>query len=256
MDLILGTCVGYAPGRVRPFLESLRRHYASHAVVVTAHLPADTVEMLRRFRVTQVAVDVPLRTVMIQRLRHFAYQQIVRGNTAVDRILLTDVGDVLFQGDPFPMLPDGRLASFLEDSAIGTCRHNSAWIRDAYGPARLDELAGRPISCAGTVAGDRESVLRYLDLMCRDIRNDRGSKPSFDQAHHNHLVYGELADIAIHVENRTGAVQTLHHQQRFEFDRLGRLINIDGRVCPVVHQFNRHPVFFPLFGINPAEYQS
>jgi hypothetical protein len=39
MDLILGTCVAYGPGKVRPFFESLRRHYAGTVVMITAHLP-------------------------------------------------------------------------------------------------------------------------------------------------------------------------------------------------------------------------
>jgi hypothetical protein len=45
-------------------------------------------------------------------------------------------------------------------------------------------------------------------------------------------------------------VQTLHHQQVFAFDRQGRMVNFDGRVCPIIHQFDRFPQLFPLLGIN------
>jgi hypothetical protein len=256
MDLILGSCAAYQPGKVRPFLESLRRHYKGAVVMLTADLPQGTGEMLRRFRVAEVPVKIPPPAMTIQRLRYFAYEQIVRKNPNIERIFLTDVGDVFFQGDPFPMLPERGLAAFLEDSTIGACEYNAGWIRDAYGAARLDELADLPVSCSGTVAGDRAGVLRYLEAMCRELRAHQGKSFGGDQGHHNHLIHGELADTTTRVENRTGAVQTLHHQQRFEFDRLGRLVNTDGRVCPVIHQFNRHPVFFPLLGINPSEYQA
>jgi hypothetical protein len=254
MNLILGSCAAYQPGKVRPFLESLRRHYTGAVVMLTADLPQGTGEMLRRFRVTEVPVKIPPPAMRIQRLRYFAYEQIVRKNPDIDRVFLTDVGDVVFQGDPFSMLPEAGLVSFLEDSTIGACRHNATWIRDAYGQNRLDELADQPVSCSGTVAGDRANMLRYLEAMCRELRAHQAKSFGSDQGHHNHLIHGELAGIATLVENRAGAVQTLHHQQRFEFDRLGRLINRDGSVCPVIHQFNRHPVFFPLFGINPAAY--
>jgi hypothetical protein len=256
MDLILGSCVAYPPGRVRPFLESLRRHYAGNVVFLTADLPAETTEMLRHFRVTIVPVKIPPPAARIQRLRFFAYERIVKSNPGVARVLVTDVADVFFQGDPFPMLPEAPLTVFLEDNTIGACHYNAGWVRDAYGATRLDELADLPVSCSGTVAGDRAGVLRYLEAMCRELRAYRGQNPAGDQGHHNHLVHGELAGIATLVENRAGAVQTLHHQKRFEFDRVGRLINRDGSVCPVIHQFNRHPVFFPLLGINPSEYQA
>jgi hypothetical protein len=66
-----------------------------------------------------------------------------------------------------------------------------------------------------------------------------------DQAVHNFLAYdGRFADCSFH-KSGEGLVQTLFHQKRFCFDHLGRLLNKDGSICPMVHQYDR---IIGLFG--------
>jgi hypothetical protein len=89
--------------------------------------------------------------------------------------------------------------------------------------------------------------------MCREIAEAEPKRLiGGDQAIHNHLLSGELPE-AVLVPNRTGAVQNLHHQKELIFDSQGRLLNIDGRICPVVHQIDRHPRFFPLSRFSQEE---
>ena len=76
-----------------------------------------------------------------------------------------------------------------------------------------------------------------------------------DQGIHNHLVHGELSETIL-IPNRIGAVQTMHYQKTFLFDRLGRLLNDDGSVCPILHQIDRHPQFFSLWGIRQGMFNS
>lgn len=250
MNLLLGACAGYPAYRVRHFLESLRRWYDGEAAFVTASLPPDTKALLARHHVMEVPIEIPPPHTSIQSLRFPAYRDILLARPDVSRVFVSDVRDVWFQADPFPALPDGALIAFLEDRAIGACKFNRSWVATAYGAERLAEIGARPISCSGTVAGTRDGMLRYLDFMAREIARagETGLQRGIDQGMHNHLLAGDLHD-AVLVANRSGAVQTLHYQTEFCFDRGGRLVNRDGTVCPVIHQFDRFPHFAALLGI-------
>ncbi|MEA2737062.1 MAG: hypothetical protein QOH05_369, partial [Acetobacteraceae bacterium] len=158
-----------------------------------------------------------------------------------------------FQENPFSMLPNAPLVAYLEEQILGNCPINRGWLEARYGPQRVAELSPRTISCSGTTGGTRDGLLHYLDLMCREIAvaATRPLPAGWDQGVHNHLVYGELRDTVL-VPNRTGAVQTLVHQKMFLFDRQGRLLNVDGSICPVLHQIDRCPLFLGLWGVPHA----
>ena len=245
-DLILGACAGYAARQIWPFVESLRRWYAGEVIFVSAHLPPDAKKLLREHGITEVEIALDLPSANIQLQRYFGYREILQARPDIARALLVDVRDVIFQDQPFTLLPAAPLVAFLEDEKIGDCGFNTHWIETFYGPGRAAELASRTISCSGTTGGTRAGLLRYLGLMCRDIAAAAPKRLiGGDQAVHNHLLNGEMPD-AVLVPNRTGTVQSLHHQKELIFDSLGRLLNIDRRVCPVVHQIDRYPRFFPL----------
>lgn len=250
MDLILGACAGYPARRIRHFVESLRRWYDGEVVFVTAALPPDTTALLDSHGVGRVDIDLQPPFSAIQNLRFPAYRDILRARPEVRRAMMVDVRDIWFQANPFPALPDAPLVCFLEEREIIGCKSNRTWIQTLYGEARLREIGRRAISCSGTVAGTRDGLIHYLDLMTREIEAAAGKALplGIDQGMHNHLLAGDLPD-AVLVPNRTGAVQTLHYQTMFRFDREGRLLNEDGRICPVIHQFDRHPQFLGLLGI-------
>lgn len=252
-DLILGACAGYTARQIWPFVESLRRWYAGEVIFVSAHLPPGTKKLLREHRITEVEIALDLPSANIQLQRYFGYREILQVRPDIARALLVDVRDVIFQAHPFALLPAGSLIAFLEDEKIGNCGVNTRWLEAIYGPDRAAELASRTISCSGTTGGTRAGLLRYLDLMCREIAAAEPKRLiGGDQAIHNHLLNGELPD-AVLVPNQTGTVQSLHHQKELIFNSLGQLLNIDGRICPVVHQIDRHPRFFPLSRFSQEE---
>ena len=256
MDLILGACAGYQPHHIRHFAESLRRWYDGLAILVTAQLPPATKALLDRFGIRQIEVPLPGTPDTIPMLRYIAFQPVLAADPTVGRVFIVDVRDVLFQANPFDSLPPAPIVAFQEDEVIGACPINSEWIRLLYGPDRLAAIAGRPISCSGTTAGTRDGLLRYLDLMAKEVQA-AGPKlihAGCDQGMHNHLLYGALSAAAVMVGNRMGTVQTLAHQQQFLFDRAGRMLNADGTVCPVLHQIDRHPQFHGLLGVTPEAF--
>ena len=246
-DMVLGACAGYPAQTIRPFVESLRRWYEGDVVLVSAHLPPDAKHLLRQHRIEEVEIALDHPCSNIQLRRYFTYREILQARPNIARAMLVDVRDVFFQDGPFVLLPDDPLIAFLEDEKIGNCAVNTRWIERIYGPDRAAQLAGCTISCSGTTAGTRAGLLRYLNSMCCEIDAVAPKRLiGGDQGIHNHLLNGAFPE-AVFVPNRTGAVQSLHYQKIFTFDSFGRILNRDRRVCPVVHQLDRYPQFFPLW---------
>lgn len=164
------------------------------------------------------------------------------------RILLSDVRDVIFQTDPFEKLPVSGLAISLEvpDYTIGTERWNQSRVLLIYGEATLRQVAGHPVSCSGVTAGDAASMRQYLELMTRDIfgLSLRALRHGwFDQAIHNVVLRTRWQQPLHGLATLSSAVATLGAvpEAQLRLDSRGRLLNHDGSLVSVVHQYDRKP---------------
>lgn len=181
--------------------------------------------------------------------RYFFYLAYLHAHAArYDRVLLTDVRDVVFQADPFSWESGAPLQFFLEHrgTTIGGHPGNALWMRNAYGEAALAQLARQRVSCSGVTFGSTEGMLRYLAAMTDQIAAATPRISGFDgydQAVHNHLIHTNAFPDAELLENGRGPVLTMHGVPTAEF-RLapdGRLLDDAGRLVPVLHQYDRHP---------------
>ena len=169
------------------------------------------------------------------------YLDFLKANKSFENemIMLTDIRDVAFLGDPFSVdYPDG-LSVFLEDPSktIGTCSFNSAWIKEAYGPSGLEKLKDYPISCAGVTIGDYHAMVQYLTEMVATLSNFGLN----DQGIHNGLIrFDKLKKVTI-FENQCGPVLTMGYMSK------PMVKNFDGSTPLVVHQFDRHPSLVGAF---------
>jgi hypothetical protein len=180
----------------------------------------------------------------LQALRYRLYLDILERAADVDEVMLTDVRDVIFQGDPFAE-PIAGLELFLEDDSvrIGYDHFNTRWIRELYGRGVVEQMSGRVVSCSGTVFGSRTAMLGYLAEMATSIGRHRRPMGSRDQAVHNALLYRGRLDSAAVFRNGRGRVLTLGGITKLRTNTEGFLVNEDGRVPPVVHQWDRHAPF-------------
>jgi hypothetical protein len=165
------------------------------------------------------------------------------------RILLTDVRDVFFQRDPFdfPGLTWG-VSCFLEDDSmsIRQCSWTSDWIRYGYGKKALEEMRNLPIFCSATIMGDHEGLLAYLQAMIGEIARTAGwpGLHAFgaDQGNHNYLLH--RAPSFRYTAMHNGAAPVMHvnlrKRERLGFSPEGLLLNDDGSVVNVVHQWDQH----------------
>ncbi|MDO1529809.1 hypothetical protein QMK61_13300 [Fulvimonas sp. R45] len=185
--------------------------------------------------------------------RYFYYADYLAAHAGFVRVLLSDVRDVVFQSNPFRDLEPGlHVGMESEDLTIATEPFDRDWMLDAYGESMLRELGHKQVSCSGVTLGDFEAVRRYVDLILREALRlpFRHMKTRiYDQAFHNKLFYcGELGDAhpCQPLKSRIATLGCLD-PAIFVLSETGYLLNTDGRVAPIVHQYDRHRVLVDLF---------
>jgi hypothetical protein len=158
--------------------------------------------------------------------------------------MVTDIRDVYFQDDPFAHNV-GELEVFLEDDSIrlGSEPFNRRWLLNLYGPKTARGLESEVASCSGTTLGTGRGMLRYLRAMVNEIELHRRPLGSHDQGVHNFLLRtGRLEPVKIG-ENGYSPVLTMGMNWRLKLDSTGRVLNRDGRVPAVIHQYDRNVEF-------------
>lgn len=171
----------------------------------------------------------------------------------INMVLICDSRDVFFQSNPFISMETSgdSLLVAAEPESIGNCPINRSWICALY-PESYEALAPLKIICSGTTIGRHKTVLEYLQTMEDEIlkfqKRDKEIPHGGDQGIHNYLIHTNKLPKSKIVGNETSLFITCHHQKSFTFDRRGRLLNKNGDVCPIVHQYDRvAPLFSGAF---------
>lgn len=161
-----------------------------------------------------------------------------------DLVILTDVRDVIFQRDPSLLAnTHAGLVVSLEDQSttLGSCQENSEWLLRTYGRAVLRSLRDQPISCAGVTFGSYAGVLDYLRAMVDQLLTIPRDFHGADQAVHNFLLRSGSLSPFQEYANGQGPVLTLGTSSVYELSDHGDVLNADGSLPTIVHQYDRHP---------------
>ena len=256
MNLVLGVSANYGLDELRVFVRSFTRHVNADMALAVQNTSDAVKTWLSRHGVAAIPFESELHPAFS---RFYVYQTLLSENPEFLRIFHSDVRDAAAQSDIFVRLPQPGLHVFLEDRcmSIGTCRYNSRWMRTMYGEAALDEFREKPISCVGTILGDRESFLHYVGLLLKELgRFPDDPLPTTlfgrinEQAAHNRLVHSgildrELASIGrrLHIHENGDGVFTMGYVTDFSVDKQHMVMNPDKSIPAVVHQYDR---FEPL----------
>jgi hypothetical protein len=252
-NLVMGLAINYRKRDLAPFVRSLRGcGYRDEIVLLVSDLDSETCEFLEEHKVTYEYYwemnFVPFDFMLARNFSYYRYLCAMRNrNETFDRILLTDVGDVVFQSDPFVTAPAGELTLYLEDKVrtLDTCYVCGYWIRSAFGDRAFDELRGRRMSCAGTVLGTWTGILRYLLVIqsgAFECAVTARMLEGIDQAIHNVMLYRDRLPGAVAVENSEHVfTMGIVPKTNVVITSDGSITDRDGRICSVVHQYNRHP---------------
>lgn len=109
-------------------------------------------------------------------------------NIEIDKILMTDINDVIFQNDPFTINFTENIYCALEQNILSdvtnsSSRLNMQWIQDIYNKPTLDnqtleKYKNKYVICAGTIlctyTGAIDYLNFYISIMNKRIVNDQG----------------------------------------------------------------------------------
>lgn len=244
--VILGSVSGYAWPDLAAFVDSWRRHARAARLILFCDqlAPGTEAELEARGVLCERFTPWPGRSINVQRFS--LYGAWLAAHPEADHVLLTDVRDVVFQGDPFARpLPDALTAA-LEDplGTLGSDGVNAVWLRALAGLSAWWRLAGKPISCSGTVLGPRAPVQHYLAIMVETLAQAPFGDPQLngiDQGAHNLLLHTGLVP-DMHWLANGDLIYTVGYllPDDLHVNADGDIIAPDGRVPTIVHQYDRH----------------
>lgn len=243
-DLILGYATGYDAADVAVFVRSLRAVYGGAVVLVTDQEP-ELLAFLAEHGVdsVQAATGGAWRPHPVMQ-RFAAFDALMSARPWARNVLLTDVRDVVFQAPPFDPAP--RTTEFYVEYDGGLKGHafNMKYLRGVGGEDVARALADRPCVCVGTVMGPRECMIRFcrtLLMLAAIPRSEIGGAFGADQAACNIVLHLGLVEGEVKANYGRIATVGLTPGEALSLDGMGRIVNPDGGVSPIVHQYDRHP---------------
>lgn len=167
-----------------------------------------------------------------------------------ERILLTDVRDVVFESDPFEKVGHG-LHTGLENRTIKDLTPNSWWINRLLESWReIDTIRDQTTICSGVTIGGREAAVGYLDLMGEQILEalpvlafEFGPQFGYDQGIHNCILRGSHhLPLTLKENGSSDLIATLDNSNlaEFRFNEQGELCNRAHSPVAIVHKYDRH----------------
>ena len=208
-DMIIGVVDNYDWDKIKYWANSIKKSgFDGYKALIVYNMDAATVKKLTEedFMLigcnqydekTGFAHDNSRGNVMVDRFFHISsFLSMLEDPMGVDRVIVTDVRDVVFQDNPTNWLND----NFLNNCDILVGSENMTYgaepwgknnMQKAFGPLFLDKLKDSPIFCAGVIAGDMASLrdlCMNIWLVCRGLNPnvDGGGGP--DQAALNILL--------------------------------------------------------------------
>lgn len=243
---VLGYATGYGAAELEVFVRSLRAYFDGDVVLFVDQDRPDVAELLGTFDVT--SAPLPWGEAWSPHpvtARFAAYEAWLAERPWIEQVLLTDVRDVVFQGDPFAA-PVTRLEAFTESEGDRLADHafNMKHLRSLVGEGLTQAVADKACLCAGTIAGPTPAILQLCRVLLMTAAIPRsGVAASFgtDQAAYNLAVHLGVIDADIRPNFGRVATIGLSNAGGLTVSDEGLIMNPDGGVSPVVHQYDRHP---------------
>ena len=242
-NLILGAIKDYGWYDIEPFFRSWRENcpHADIALFADNILPW-TLSQLKTFPNVTI-ISAPCNDTLVVDARWTFYRQYLEENAErYSGVFLTDIRDVIFQGDPFSKgeLYPSYFEYATEDVSIeSTPASNALWIRKFFGDSAYHALKDKSVICAGTICGTVTAILIFLKKMEELLA--RSTFWGADQASMNYLVHNHLLPLKNLVESNTfsGDILTLSGLPDAEVSE-GNVLSRNRSVPSVVHQYDRH----------------
>ena len=252
MDLVIGIHCNYGSklktetGGLYYFLKSLRNVNNTCNVIILCR-NVDMVPVLVQFCKEMNAQLVPsipdsVNDVCgIQRVRYLQIYELLSKDTAeiYNKILMSDLADVIFQEDPFQFEIDGVYPAaeqnILSDSTNTSSRLNMHWINDfSFLGLDYSRFINKPVICCGTILGTHKNIMDYLQFYYKinqDLRNDQAVMNIY--THHYIKV-----DVKPYESSKILTLDKVDFNSLIKNEK-GQIMNENNELYAIIHQINR-----------------
>ena len=290
--LVIGAVMHYDYTKIEPWLVSLKRTgYEGKIALIAYAMDKPTIDKLTEKGVSIVVLatnpdgsatypglNSPNFNIMVERFAHAWFLlQNIDPNEVPDSVLITDVGDVIFQENPEYFLADKLLSVSGENFKYRDEPWSSRNMQKAFGDILLQHMQDKEIYCAGVIGGSYDIVrdlCLQIWLVCRGSAPHTFGGGGPDQAALNillnsamfmdYLGWNKERKIASHLGTHPIAIQSGSGDIGLNYVRNGvdptskflqepdhiiakdgkhRIYQNDGEtLIPIVHQYNRIPL--------------
>jgi len=252
MDIIFGVYNGYnstktGKGGIYYFAKSLRKYNKDCTVIILCekeNIFNELEDLCKQYNIHIFSNFTVKYALMFYRFE--LYYQIITQliNEPINKILLSDIDDVIFQGDPFSIVFSEDIYCAAEQNLIlaydnWSSNENRKWINESIDTIGYDnkKFENQCILCAGTILGTSKGITEYLMFYC-EVQN---RKIVNDQGLYNICMYNYTNDNFRKIlPVRQCEILTL---DLIDFNTLnihdGKIINDNGEIYKIIHQINR-----------------
>jgi len=288
-NLIIGVIDNYTYDKIEPWVVSLERTgYDGAKVLIAYNISKETTDRLEKKGITIYAFNKDAEgnctypkptdfSLMVERFAHIWYF-LTNNEEKFDKIIMTDVKDVVFQRNPFH---NTQMRQIWQECMVGSENiryEDEPWGKNnmtlSFGHMIYETVKRNPIFCAGVIAGSSTTFIDLclaVYLLCRGcIRNVPGGGGP-DQAALNVLLSLEPYKVSVirthgtfvahmgtslqAVASGSGGAGEIYKNRLDEYQKLliwdkeselrmdedTNLIYMNDNLVDILHQYNRIP---------------
>lgn len=249
-NLIIGAIINYNWNIIQNYFISLKKAGFENCDIVmyVGKMDEETKEKLKSLGV--ILYDIPdeyyKSNYLINSFRFNLYEKyLLKNRNKYNLVFASDVRDIIFQKDIFKFYEKNKkpfLGISIEDGIINQNLFNIKWTQ-FYCPE--ENILNQTTICSGTIIGTVNIFIEF----CHTIWKYIGEKAqnitiARDQGAMNCLIRGKkfMKDYLIIMDNQHGPVMTisLSKDKNLILDNDNNLLDYDGKIAAVVHQYDRH----------------
>ena len=249
-NLILVAITNYNWDNIAIFFRSyLKANFENTDFVVYVHnMTENTIEKIKSCGTIVYPFPKEYEKVVIINSRWKIYSDFLKQNKEkYNQIFTGDVRDIYFQNDLFNYYKNVNksfLGVAIEDGFLAQDIHNRNWLINAYGEELYKTIKNERIICVGTIWGTVDKFIEFSDIMWERLSSEWSIKRKvIEQAVGNYIIYHDKMwkDSIIFSNNINGPVMTIGLTNRcfINFDSDNNILNIDGKIASVIHQYDR-----------------
>jgi hypothetical protein len=244
---VITYCSGYDYGIFDRFIGSLNdTGFTGKIYIIINEFDKPIIKLLRKkYKNIYPVNDKISKTTHINCHRFFCIDLLLKNfELDSDYLLICDSRDVLFQKniEEYPYEKDVDIYGFLEGITFEKEQvFNAKWIKSIehiLNESIYDLIYKNQVICCGTTIGKKNSIINYVQMMCKYIK-ENNIIMNLDQGLHNYMLYLNKLKCNIKLlSNDDNLVNTVGNDIH-KINKNNLIVNKNDEVSWVVHQYDR-----------------